>query len=153
MMEVNGLKLPDAFARFVSQPDADMEMWELRGDHDAYGKPLETDFKAFTKEEQIAARTAWLPYGIHFHTDTEADIARRDTMAADWPGAIPYIRDFARIIQFGENGAGNAFCFGFRENPTEPSVIYYNDFFWQRVAPNFESFAALLQPFGTSGPK
>lgn len=146
-MVVNGLKLPDAFVGFVSQPGADIQMWELRGARDAYGNPLETDFRAFTKEEQIAAFTAGLPYAIHLHTDTEEEIARRDAMAADWPGSIPYIRDFARIIQFGENAAGDAFCFDLRENPTNPSVIYYNDFFWQRVAPNFESFAALLQPF------
>jgi SMI1/KNR4 family protein SUKH-1 len=66
----------------------------------------------------------------------------------DEPGYIPCIDDFSKIVQFGtDSGGAYPFAFDFRENPGEPSVIYwYRGAYWRRVALNFETSIALYQP-------
>jgi hypothetical protein len=95
----------------------------------------------------IAGWTAELPRDLRVESQTEEQIAKRNAAAADWPGAIPYIRDFSQIVQFGRSGSGEAFCFDFRDNRQEPSVIFWDDCYWRRVASDFEIFIDLFKPY------
>ena len=60
------------------------------------------------------------------------------------PRFIPDIVDFSKIVCFGMSADGAPFCFDFRDNLEQPSVIWWADAYWRRVAPDFDSFVALL---------
>ena len=60
------------------------------------------------------------------------------------PGFIPYITDFSHIVCFAIAGGGEHFCFDFREDATCPSVVWWDDSYWRRVAPDFQSFIELF---------
>ena len=60
------------------------------------------------------------------------------------PGFISYITDFSEIVCFGMDGSGAYFCFDFREDKNKPSVIWWSDVYWRRIAPDFEAFVRLF---------
>lgn len=66
------------------------------------------------------------------------------SVEADAPGYIPDIVDFSKIVCFGISGDGAPFCFDFRDNESNPSVIWWDDVYWRRVAPDFASFLELF---------
>ena len=65
---------------------------------------------------------------------------------AEVPGFLPYIGDYSQIVVFGSTGSGDPFCLDYRDDPQEPKVIFFQDGYWQRVAPNFDAFWELLEP-------
>jgi hypothetical protein len=146
-MVVNRLKLPESFVRFIHESEAGP--WYPKVEVDAYGQPFDaTDFEAFGRLEWIEQHTADLAqyFGVgHLPAD---EVQRWTEKERDSPGFIPYISDFSRIVQFGRSGSGEPFCFDYRENLKEPSVIHFDDrgSHWRRVAPNFRTFIALFEP-------
>jgi hypothetical protein len=120
-MEVNGLKLPDSYLRFLAEePGA---IWYLKENVDAYGNPLQTDFDPFETVERMEQNTAELAEGFSVEDWKPEWIEER----AKEPGFIPFIDDFSQIVQFGRHLTGAPFCFDFRENSLEPGVIYWDD--------------------------
>ena len=66
------------------------------------------------------------------------------------PGFLPTITDYSQIVQFGRSPIGPAYCFHFRENLQEPSVIHMptGELRWRWMAPNFETFIGLFEGYG-----
>lgn len=144
-MEINGLKLPSAFVqdlqagRFLKQRVS----WELKKNENAFGEPLETELGAvFEDLAQIQKETDELPEG--YTSLSLEDVAGYSETCGVQLGEIPYIWDFSKIVCFAVAGDGAPFCFDYRENHEEPSVIWWADAYWQRVAPNYTSFIQLF---------
>ncbi len=143
-MTVNGLALPASFVKFFEEYWC--TSWELKDKIDAYGTPLETGFEPLDSLQRMQERTAGLArYGRMSPEQVESQTERERTS----PGFIPYIRDFSEIVQFGRTGSGAPFCFDFRENAREPSVISFldRDCYWRRLAPNFDAFISLFERY------
>ena len=62
----------------------------------------------------------------------------------DW--VIPYIADFSQVVCFGFGSEGDPYCFDYREDRDQPSIIYWADAYWRRVAPDFETLLTLIEP-------
>ncbi|MFK3817139.1 SMI1/KNR4 family protein [Pseudomonas sp. NPDC089407] len=112
---------------------------ELKEDKDAFGNPLETELsRIYTDKEIINKKTNSLKddfpsskdYGISSETPP-------------YPGAINDIVDFENILCFGTSGDGSPFCFDFRQDP--PSVIWWDDDHWRKLANNFKDFIELFK--------
>jgi hypothetical protein len=140
-MEINGLKLPVSFVEAIRTGILYRETgsWALRESIDAYGYPLESELgEIYETEDNIIQETNNLPK--HFAPECCEEIN-------DWqnePGFIPYIVDFSKVVCFGISGDGAPFCFDYRVNREEPSVIWWDDIYWRRIAPDFNSFIALF---------
>ncbi len=141
-MEVNGLNLPLAFTEAIRKGvfHKRVHYWFLRKDVDAYGNPLESGLgDVFTEEEAIIRETNELPK--HFASDGYYGAP------SEWqnaPGYIPDIVDFSKIICFGFSGDGAPFCFDYRDDINNPSVIWWADAYWRRIAPDYSRFIALF---------
>jgi hypothetical protein len=99
---------------------------------------LETELgQIYVTAEQIQRASALLPQ--QFQPDL-TDLPEEFTSA---PGFVPYITDFERILAFAIAGDGSPFCFDYREN-TDPSVIWWDDAYWRRIAPSFSTFLDLF---------
>src|SRR5438034_453169 len=81
-----------------------------------------------------------LPVAFRVAETAPEEIAEWDAESANRRGFIPFITDFSEIVQFGYAGDGAAYCFDYRENPDEPSIIHWNEAYWRRVAPHFQYF-------------
>lgn len=112
----------------------------MKREVDAYGNPLETELaEVYRDKETIIEATKelsefWKPdgcYGEPSEWDTE-------------PSMIPDIVDFSKVICFGMSGDGAPFCFDFRDNVQSPSVIWWADAYWKRIAPDIEAFVELF---------
>jgi SMI1/KNR4 family protein SUKH-1 len=153
-MEVNGLKLPDAFVKLCKaiasgeqpvypprQYDQETSVWMLKEEVDAYGNHFGMDgLDLFCDVETIASETTQLAQV--FPPENSAD-----DLFADSPGFIPWILDFSRIVWIGYMGERDPICLNYHDDPKEPSIIYFEDTHWRRVAPNFRSFMDLFEPF------
>lgn len=139
-MQINGLQLPDRFVRCVDGRELvrDVGSWKLRST-DAYGNHFESEFGAiYDTLEAISKATSDLP------NDFEEDgCYGGESEFADQPGFIPEVVDFSKIVCFGFSGDGSPFCFDYREDAA-PSVIWWDDVYWRRVAPDFGSFMQLI---------
>ena len=141
-MKINGLNLPSLFVDTISEGRLKREIgsWKLIRDIDAFGNPLETSLgEVFDTYERIRKETDELPTGFKadgYYGEPALDL--------EGPGAIPDILDFSKILCFAISGDGSPFCFDYRENIDEPSVIWWDDVYWRRVAQNFGSFLALF---------
>ena len=141
-MEINGLYLPPLFVDAISAGRLKREVgiWDLIRNIDAYGNPLETDLgEVFDTFERIKKETDELPKGFEadgYYGEPSPDL--------EGPGAISDILDFSKIVCFAISGDGSPFCFDYREDIDEPSVIWWDDVYWRQVAPNFESFLSLF---------
>lgn len=141
-MEINGLKLPSSFVETVRKGTLRRQIgtWWLREEVDAYGNHLESDLcEIYETEDALIRETGDLPK--HFASDGYYG------EPSEWqaePGFIPDIVDFSKIVCFGMSGDGAPFCFDYRDNPEKPSIIWWADAYWRRVAPDFDSFIALL---------
>src|SRR5688572_4429467 len=145
-MIIEGLRLPEAFVQAVRQGKLKREIgsWPLKEDVDAYGNPLETELGYVYEDEMtIAQETAELPQ--HFQPDG----CYGTDECANEPGFVRDITDFSNIVCFGIAGDGAPFCFDFREDRHEPSIIWWDDVYWRRIAPNFEAFLNLFD-FGNT---
>jgi hypothetical protein len=140
-MIIKGFKIPDSFLMLAQRlPPGGLVDWELKTNVDAYGNPFESEVsELYGDEEAILRATGKL--SEHFQPDGcygEAGEPEEDEY-----GFIPDIMDFSEIICFGADGGGAPFCFDYRDNAQNPSVIYWADAWWRRVAPDFDSFLAL----------
>lgn len=139
-MTIKGLTLPQPFLIGLERGMFQREMgsWPLIESVDAYGHPLETELgEVYDTAEKIERESARLPDDFPAELDGEPD------MFASVPGFIPYITDFDRILAFAIAGDGSPFCFDYRES-SEPSVIWWADAYWHRVAPSFTAFFSLF---------
>jgi hypothetical protein len=153
-MEINGLELPSRFVQDLRSGRLRRERgsWPLREEKSAYGEPLETELGyVFPDVAAIQKETDQLPDGYVCISVEEVDEYTR--MFGTQPGEIPYFWDFSEIVCFAIAGDGAPFCFDFRENQQEPSVIWWADAYWQRVARDYESFIRLFDvpPRGRNG--
>ncbi len=142
LMEVKGLRLPaiyvDALGQAIYPHAGVMVPIERR---DAYGNPFTIDLAAVLADEEAMDRaSARLPYGF------EADdwYGKRE---AGVPGGIADIVDFSLVVWFGASSEGEPFCFDFRDDERNPSIICWDGeaLYWRRIAPDFE---ALLGVYG-----
>ena len=139
-MVVNGLKLPEHFVRLLESGHLKREVGcrELKRNVDAYGNPLDTELaEVFSSSDEIAAATSELAE----YYMPEGDYGDEEQ---DEPGYIPDITDFTQVVRFANSADGAPFCFDFRERPDEPSVVWWADAYWRRVAPDFDSFINLF---------
>lgn len=139
-MIVNGLELPSNFVEAVKNGTL-QQVWQLREDKDAYGNPLQTDLGDIHKDEDALVHESE-KVRLGFPPDPAMLVTTPEEEAE--PGYIPYITDFSKILCFATSGGGEDFCFDYRDNPKEPSVIYWDDTYWRRLAPNFTQFLALF---------
>ena len=147
-MLVNGFKLPNAFLQLSQALErGGTSLFLLKEQVDVYGNRFEGGLHLWTADEASRSGTDWLAehYGTDRMSPEEIQTLNDDT--ADDPGMIPYLSDFSKIVCFGEEiGMSDPFCFDFRENLQEPSIICVDDWYWRRVAPNFEEFIGLYRP-------
>jgi hypothetical protein len=145
-MEINGLKLPALFLTAIRDGlfRRKVGSWPLKRDVDAYGNPLETELAyVYGSKERIVRATAEL--SEHWKPD---DCYGEPSEWANAPSFIPDILDFSKIVSFGMAADGAPFCFDFRERVEHPSVIWWADAYWKRIAPDFEAFVELFDLSG-----
>jgi hypothetical protein len=145
-MLVNDLPLPTSFVELVRSAGTP-EHWVLGEDVDAYGNVFDAELRLHHDLETIERYTGVLP--VHFEAQVSATPEERqgmDATSADEPGFIPCLFDFAKVVWFGNGHEDSPFCFDFRDNLQAPSIIYWDDVYWQRVAPNFDTFISLYKP-------
>ena len=143
-MNINGLVLPAKFVISIQQGTFRRKRgsWQLLQDVDAWGLPLETNLdKVYEAETHILTETDKLTHD--FPPDGLDGLDGPDP-CEDMPGFIPYITDFSKIVCFGISGEDAPFCFDYRANDPSPEVIWWEDAFWRRVAPDWASFVALF---------
>ena len=139
-MVVNGLKLPASFL-LALRTRALQTAWQLKEDRDVYGNHLETELgDVYGDVESIARMTVEVVAG--FPGDPMLLEATPEEEAQ--PGYIPYVTDFSKILCFASSGGGEVFCFDYRDDAEKPSVIYWDDAYWRRLSPDFDSFFALF---------
>jgi hypothetical protein len=144
-MTVNGLKLPDSFVTLIDRPQP-LDYWVLKGDVDAYGHKFLQDLILLDSLAKIEEETIRLPISFHIADYTPEEIAEANAEDARLPGWIPFITDFSKVVYFGRTPSGEAYCFDFRDNRDEPSIIYWDDGHWVRVAPDFDTLMSLFEP-------
>jgi hypothetical protein len=154
MMVVNGLKLPDAFLQLSDAIErGGTHLFLFKEEVDAYGNRFQGGLHLWTADPAFQGGTDWLSSGQWLGHPSPEEIQEVNDCVADYPGAIPWISDFSKIVCFGEEiQRSDPFCFDFRENPEEPSIISFDDCYWRRVAPTFEVFIGLYRPscFGSA---
>jgi hypothetical protein len=114
--------------------------WELRKDADAYGNQLETSIGEVYDLEGISRERAMLPSA--FVADGHYGKSAPDLAG---PAAIPDILDFTEVLCFAMSGDGAPFCLDYRDDDHKPSVIWWDDVYWRRVAPDSDGFLALFK--------
>ena len=147
-MEINGLKMPHLFVEAIREGilRRDIGSWELRDNVDAYGNPLESELgEVYEDIETIVRETQELPK--YYAPD---GFYGEPSEEANEPGYIPDIVDFSKIVCFGTSADGAPFCFDFRDDESNPSIIWWDDVYWRRVAPDFASFLKLFDLGGAA---
>jgi hypothetical protein len=142
-MEIAGWKLPVAFLRVIADGSLNRQAgsWPLRSATDTYGHPLETELgEVYQDQRTILRETLALPDGF----DPTVLIGADSEDYSSEPGFIPDITDFRAIVCFGIAGDGAPFCLDFREDPQNPSIIWWDDVYWRRIAPDFVTFLGLF---------
>jgi hypothetical protein len=142
-MIINGFQLPSSFVSFAKNGALKREKgsWQLKEEIDAYGYPLETELsEIYEDSEAIMRATNELP------TDFQPDgcYGEPDGPGKNIPGHIPDIIDFSEVICFGANSEDAPYCFDYRDDTNNPSIIFWADAYWRRIAPDFDSFIGLF---------
>lgn len=163
-MTVNGLRLPNALAALINQPEApirwlakgDGEDWIYRGGEgglywiprgDAECDASLPDLDLFKSLAEVEENTRRLPVTMHVAGYLPETIAAENASWSDRPGFLPFITDFSKIVHFGNTDLVVPYCFDYRENPDEPGIIQWNFAYWRRFAPNFDYFMSLFEPW------
>ncbi|MDZ4404260.1 MAG: SMI1/KNR4 family protein [Prosthecobacter sp.] len=139
-MIIRSLILPEHFVDCIKRETLRRRMgsWKLLSNFDGYGNPIETEIgEIYHTATEIEAESALLPQYFPPTVSTAVD----DLFVE--PGFIPYINYFDLILTFGISSDGAPFCFDYRDGDA-PSVIWWDDVYWRRVAPNFTSFVELF---------
>lgn len=146
VIEINGLKLPTNFVEDLQNGRLHVSVGshQLRKEKNAWDEPLETELGwVFEDVNQIQKETDKLPEGYTFLSVEEVEDYTK--LFGVQPGEIAYFWDFSKVVCFAMAGDGAPFCFDFRDNEEEPSVIWWADDHWQRIAPNYETFMGLFE--------
>ena len=141
-MTINEHKLPKALTEVLDTQvlRRTVGTWELKKNSDAYGDPLETSLgEVFHTKAQIEQETSQL--SENFKAD---GFYGEDAPHLQGPGAIPDILNFEGLLCFGQSGDGSPFCLDYRDDEERPSVVWWDDCYWRRIAPDFTSFLDLL---------
>jgi hypothetical protein len=121
--------------------------WQLKGEADAFGNMLESELgTVYTTVDSIAKESNSL--NQHFQPDGYYGTPSPEQESL--PGYISDITDFSQIVCFAIAGSGEQFCFDFREDAACPSVIWWDDIYWRRIAPGFPTFVELFD-FASGG--
>ena len=140
-MIVSGHKIPDLLCRMLSDGSLSRPVgsWPLRESQDCYGHHLETELgEVHATQLAIEQATHDLPAGFPPEEALEPDDFTSE------PGHIPYITDFSDLIEFATAGDGSSFCLDYRDSSGEPSIIWWDDVYWRRIAPTFDDFISLF---------
>jgi SMI1-KNR4 cell-wall len=154
---VNGFELPAAFVQLceaIERGEAPRE-WDLKENVDAYGEPWEVaDLRIHCDPKEIQSDTDRLSKmfdeGRFQHGgEVPPDEVLPEPPPDGWPIAHGCIEDedftgVANFVSFASATDGMVYCFDFGTDPKEPSVVYWEEGYWRRVAPNFETFMALF---------
>jgi hypothetical protein len=136
-------ELPSLFAQWANEGRFERERgsWRLTRDVDAFGQPLETEIgEVYVDLDSIQQANESLPTGFK----ADGYYGEPDEKRAQQPGYIPDILRFESVICFAASGDGAPFCFDYRDQAKEPAVLWWDDWYWRRVAPDFESFVQLF---------
>ncbi len=112
----------------------------LIGGLDEYGHRLETELSKvlLSKVELVASSsklsTQFAPDGTY----------GQEVQPMGDSSALIDIIDFSGIVLFGESADGAPFCFDFRSDASEPSIIWWDDDHWRRIAKNLDGFVRLF---------
>jgi hypothetical protein len=144
-MVVKGLHLPESFVQFwqAIREGTLREAWVAKDRVDAYGHPWGAEVEIYTDERTMEEATDSWAQTVQSWSD--AEIQEGVEANQHEPGFVPYVVDFTKVLCIGNTPSGEDLCLDFRTDALEPSVIYWDDVFWRRLAPNFDSFFALLQ--------
>ncbi len=140
-MNVRGFQIPGLLSDMLMQRRLSRKQgsWQLRADADHYGQRLETELgMVHPSLLAIEEATTKLPLGFPAEEANYPDDFKGE------PGHIPYITDFAAIVEFGLSGDGSPFCLDYRFDSAQPSVIWWDDTYWRKIAPSFEDFISLF---------
>ncbi len=140
-MNVRGLTVPPLLVAMIDDGSLRRERgsWQLSEDFDAYGNFWESELgHVHASAAEIEKASALLPQ--HFPSEEAEEIDDWVT----WPGHIPYIVSFGAILEFAISGDGAPFCLDYRDDILEPTVIWWDDTYWRRVAPTFSEFIGLF---------
>ena len=146
-MVVKGFQLPAAFVSLVDEGGLTPDHWEDRDLVDAYGNRWDGELEVHLGRSDIE----WANKHVEEYFAGDPNDPPPGP-PEHCPGFIPYINDFSEIVCFGQGHEGNPYCFDFRENPDRPSISYWDDVYWRRVAPDFETLLALYEPEGQDLP-
>jgi hypothetical protein len=138
-MEVNGLPLPAGLVQVLHDTGGDWTTWAQKAPVNAYGDELYATVETSSLERMIE-RTAALSKRFEPYDELEPE------GEIEIPDFIPDVKDFSKIVVFGNTGSGEPFCLDYRDDPQEPKVIFFRDGYWRRVAPTFGAFWELLEP-------
>lgn len=145
-MVVNGLTLPTSFVEFIGNPNVP-DRWVLKEQVDAYGNEFQSELRLLRDVKTMEAGAEALPELFEAQVRATPDeLQQMDADGANQPGFVPYLVDFSQVVWFGDGHEDSPFCFDFRDSPREPSIIYWDDVYWRRVAPDFEAFMDLYKP-------
>jgi len=141
-MQIRRITLPSDFVTCVEKGVLRRKRgsWPLRFNRDAFGNPWASELgKVYENEKDIERESDLLPK--HFPPMEETRVPE---MFSDTPGFIPYISDFSQILIFAISGDGAPYCFDYREQSNSPTIIWWDDANWRRVAPDFKTFLGLF---------
>lgn len=139
-MTVNGLPLPAGLIKVLHDTGGEWGQWEFKQSTNAYGDPFDADFE-MSSLDRIIEETTELPGWLEPYAYDETEPL--DTIPI--PGFIPDVKDYSKIVWFGKTGSGEPFCLDYRESLQQPKVIFRQDGYWRRAAPDFDTFWALLE--------
>lgn len=143
-MTINALILPSAFVEALRQKRfiRTRGSWELLEGKDAWGNPLEAGLgEVFDSEERITQETERL---MRDFPSNPSELFYGPDPSENEPGFIPPLTDFSKVICFGVSGEDDPFCLDFRTDPKSPEIIWWEDTYWRRIAPDWTSFMALF---------
>lgn len=143
-MVVNGFRLPAAFVQLceaIRREEMPAE-WALKDSVDASGHPWEVDdLRIISDQETIQSMTERLSKSF-LHDDRSVQFPAGDY--ADGPGFMADFTGVSKFVMFGSSTTGETYAFDFGTDANDPSVAYYGEEYWRRVAPNFSAFMALF---------
>lgn len=134
--------IPSSYIEAISGGRLKREIGSLKliKNEDAYGNILETEIGViFETAEMILKETDKILED--FKADGHYGECSKDL---EGPGAIPDILDFSKVICFAASTDDSPFCFDYRDSELKPSIIWWDDVYWRKVAPDFESFIVLF---------
>jgi hypothetical protein len=132
-MEINGNKIPEIYLNHrMTKNELDIIFKKSTG--------LSLDVAWFyTSEHDLQEATDQLKKHFPF------DDALEDLSSKNGYEYLEYINDFTKIVSFAYSGDGAVYCFDFRSFLDKPSVIWWDDIAWLKLADTVEGFFEMLE--------